>query len=79
MNLTRHQWKVLRACAEMKARDAENGDNDQGLVDAGLLDELPSALDLRSIAFEIDREFKASFVFDEGERIDGGDPACPRR
>lgn len=48
--LTIRQWQVLRALTTMEYRDAQRGDLDRGLVEQGLIDEQPTADELRVLA-----------------------------
>lgn len=57
--LTKKQWKIVWAILETQAIDAAHGDFDRGLVENLLLEEQPSAAELRVIA---------DVVFDEARR-----------
>ncbi len=51
--MTPKQHLILWAVAELKAIDAERGDDDEALVEYELLQEQPTAQELRAIANEL--------------------------
>ena len=50
LNLSKREMRILWAVIEIKARDAEDDDDDERMLELGLLEELPSAGELRAIA-----------------------------